>query len=224
MKYTKLILLIVVLALLSACTEDSSTGPVDDPNDLGIPIGDYIPAKLGSKWEYDYNYNGNLGTTILKVTGTRKFDSGVYVEFEEEVDNQVPNRVYRKYVDGKYYSLNPEGSTSMKGDFELLLFDETFEIGEKWEKTAPLQLQTNKKDSSIHELELFDKLDSYKVKGVKYNDIIVTKVKLYLLTEAGSKFQLSEYVYYYARNIGIIKMVASTEVESIVQELTKYTP
>lgn len=224
MRYTKFIALLIVLALFSACKEESSTGPEVDSNDLGVPIGDYIPAKMGSTWEYSFNYNGNLGTSLLKVTGTRKFDSGEYVKFEEQVEGQIPTRSYRKYVDGKYYGLTPDGSSSFIGDYQLLLFDVNSSIGDKWEKSAPLKTQNNKKDSSIHRLELLDRLDSYIVKGVTYNDIIVTQIKLYLKTEAGSVFQLSEYVYHYAKNVGIIKIEASTEVESIVQELTKYTP
>lgn len=223
MRYTKLILLFIVLALLASCNDDSSTGPNDDPNDLGIPIGEYMPAKLGSMWEYSFNYNGTIASSSTRVLGTREFDSGIYVEFEEIVNNQTPGKSYKKYTDGKYYSLIPDASSSAIGDFQFLLFDIAANKGDEWEKTVALQTPNNKKDSSIYELELFDKLDTYMVKGVNYNDIIVIKLDLHYKTEAGSIFQLSEHLYYYAKNVGLIKLVVQTEVETIIQELKTYT-
>lgn len=223
MKHTKLISLLIVLALFSSCKEDSTTGPDTDPNDLGVPIGDYLPTKKGSKWEYRYNYNGNFGTEILTIIGTKKFDSGIYVEFETRIDEEVPTKSYRRFENGKYYSLTPEGTASFIGDYELLLLDQTASKGDKWEKYGAIK-GSMKRDSTLYKFELFDKLDSYKVNGVTYSDILVMNIDIYIKTEAGSQIKLYENVYYYARNVGIIKVLLSTEVESVVQELIKYTP
>ncbi|PKL78392.1 MAG: hypothetical protein CVV25_11785 [Ignavibacteriae bacterium HGW-Ignavibacteriae-4] len=223
MKYTKLISLLIVIALFSSCKEDSSTGPISDPNDLGVPIGDYMPTKKGSKWVYRFNYNGNIGDDVLTVVGTRKFDSGTFVEFEEVVNDQAPTKSYRRFENGKYYGLTPDGTSSYIGDFELLLLDQTANKGDKWEKISAIK-DSKKRDSSLYKLELFDKLDTYKVNGVTYSDVLVMNTDIYIQTEAGSQIKLYENVYYYARNVGIIKIMLSTEVESVVHELVKYTP
>lgn len=222
MKYTKLILLFVVLALFSACKEDSVSPEPIDKDDLGIPIGEYMPAKLGSTWEYSFSYNGTIASSSSRVIGTRKFDSGIYVEYEEIVNNQPPTKTYKNFSDGKYYSLIPDASSSIIGDFQLLVFDPASKKGDKWEKTGALETPNKNKDSSIYKVELLDKLATFMVNNVNYKDVIVTKLKLYYLTEAGSQFQISEYQYYYAKNVGLIKLVAKTEVETIIQELIEY--
>lgn len=225
MKYTKLILLLALLAILSACNDDKKTTGPSDPNDLGLPLGDYDPAKLGSKWEYSYKYNGDEKSYTRTVTGTRKFDAGEFVEFEEDLEDVVPSKSYRRYDGGKYYSLFPAGSGAIIGDFEMVFLDETAQKGDKWEHLGAMKVNgSNAFDKALYRMEYFDKLSTFKVNGVSYDDIIITKLMFYYQTEAGSQFLMMQQIYYYAKNVGLIKVIMQTDTQSVVQELISYTP
>lgn len=223
MKYKNIILFSLAMLFLVACgSEDSPTKPDDteDQNTLGIPVGEYSPAKKSSKWVYSYEIDGEIKIYTKTVTGVRKFDSGDYVEFEIGAEGEIPIKSYVKFENDKYYMLSLDANNGgIIGDFETIYIDPTAEKGDTWESSAT----TISNIGIIHRSELFEKLSSYIVDGKTYHDVIAIKTRAFFVYPGNIESLGLEQVHYHAKGVGLIKLIADNGNSHLEQKLLEYT-
>ncbi len=219
MKYIKLVFATLTLILFVSCAEDSNS-PAQSKT-LGVEVGQYSPAQVGSTWRYEITQNGVTSEMIMTVLGTKEKVGKKWIEVES-VNNGQTQLGYQRYDNGKYYSFVPDGSTTIVGDFEFLLIDENAEKGDKWDIPADVKMQGSSSTiDALYEVEVYDKLDSYEVRGKTYNNIIAMYLKL-SVTYFGQQMYLIDQIYYYASGVGIIKAKAAGSGTTFSQDLIEY--
>jgi hypothetical protein len=219
MKQLKFALVALSIILFTSCKEDS--GSPTDSKSLGVEVGQYSPAQVGSYWKYELNQNGVSKDMTMTAVGTKEKVGKKWIEFESVMSGQTQIG-YQRYENGKYYSLIPDGTTTIIGDFEFLLIDENAEKGDKWEIPADVRVQgTNTTLKSLYKVEVYDKYSSYEVRGNTYNNVIAMYLNL-SATYYGQQMNLIDQIYYYASGVGVIKSVGAGSGTTISQELIEY--
>lgn len=221
MKLIKLFFLTTMLIWLASCSKEESA-PTEQKS-LNVEVGQYQPAKIGSYWKYEIVQNGVPQIIVGKVVGTKEFNGKTWVEYETEVNNNI-QKSYARYDNGKYYAFIPDGTSSIIGDFELLSIDENAAIGDKWEIPATVKITGSTETmQSKYVIEVYDKLDSYEVKGKTYKNIIAMHLLLDVSFGGQDYFYVNQ-IYYYASGVGVIQSKIISEIKTITQDLIEYNP
>lgn len=220
MKIVKILSLIAILVFFASCKDDT-TNPSDNTT-LDAETGEFFPASLNTKWTYEFVQNGTTTTMTSTITGTEEYNGKTYIVAESDYNGQI-QKGHMRVEDGKYYSLIKDGTTSIKGDFELLHVDENANEGDTWNIPTEVKVQgTSQTISTFYDVKLEEKLDSYEVRGNTYNDVMVMHLVLSVDYPNGFKFYMANQKYYYARGVGVIKSVSVGGGQTITQELIEF--
>jgi len=219
MKYLKIMPLIFFVVLFTACEDDTTT-----PSDNEDPKpGSYIPLSTGSQWEYEITQAGNNSTYTLKNIGETEKNGYIWTEQSTTAANSSQSSLVR-YEGGKYIQFIPAGTGVIVTDMNFIMLDENAEIGDTWEVPHKVQFQGfSSPIDAAYTMEIVDILDSYTVRGTKYENVISVDLNLSYFPEGDTIDRINQ-ISYFAADVGVIKVEGFGPSSLYTQELIKYTP
>lgn len=241
----KLVLTLLVSSfVLFSCSKSSDSPTAEAPVTPTAPTatGDYWPTAVNNRWTY--STNGVVQTTPSKIVSVNVINSLNYYTFNAPVGATtqttgsgltvtVTNRI-RKNGGDYYFRYDTQSFTSgtisgTQSDIEFIILKDYLNVGQTWNtNVAQTTTYTN---SSIpaqttnisYAGTIIDKIASFSINGTPYPNVIKVKI-LQTATPTGQAPQVSENFYWFAKDVGLIKVENSINGGSpIVSFLTSYT-
>lgn len=202
--------LIISSLFLTSCSND------DNKTDFGISTGNFFPLKTNNEWTYIIE-SQNL-TNLIKIVGSETFDGTSYFEFTDnsEVYPYIVKHWFAKK--GATYLLKTDDTTINQGglnftiqNYELPILKDDFQVNIIWSgSVSPKFSYSGNGQSGTLPLKV-DYTGRNFFKGeVTLNNVVypnVIKSRVNAVINANGQVSTSTEEYWFAENIGIIKLV-----------------
>ncbi|MFN3195914.1 MAG: hypothetical protein ACE364_08200 [Chlorobiota bacterium] len=219
MKYIKVLSILSIFLLFSACKENSSS-PSDNEDDP--KPGRYIPLQIGAEWEYEITQASSNSTYTLRNIGETEKNGHTWTEQITTAANGSQSSIIR-FENGKYIQFIASGTGIIVTDMNFIALDENAEIGDTWEIPHKVMFAGSSPIDAAYTMKIVEKLESYTVRGTKYEDVISVDLNLSYFPNGGTVNRINQRTYY-ASNVGVIKVEGFGPSTAYTQELINYTP
>jgi hypothetical protein len=197
MKRTAGILLSVAMALVGGASlfaADDETTP------------DYYPLKVGTKWHYELNANGNKMTVINAIAKVEDIDGKSLSRLETTIDDQVKATEHLTVTDKGVFRHRIKG-IAITPPVCLLKFP--VKDGESWNS----------------DLKIGEEQVSFKAKAGKEEEVTVPAGKYKAVTselEVTASGVNVKTRYWFAKDVGVVKQTIEVNNTNVEMELSKF--
>jgi len=215
-----------VRTVCSATSSSTWAGPVH-VDQVGAPVvaGDYWPTAINNRWTYDLN---GTSESVVKIVSLDNVAGNPYYTFDATVSGGASATQRIRKSNGNYYMRIESITTPAQNGLppsvttgnETIVLKDNVAVGATWtdtyvQSTTYQGLPAISLNFSIT-CTILEKGASVQVRGVTYTDVIKMKR---VQTITGIAPSTNTAVYYYAKNIGPVKI----ENDSYYQNLMSYT-
>ena len=195
----------------------------------GTPSNDYWPAAVNNQWIF--NMNGTAQPP-LKMVGTDVFGGATYYRFSPQSSGGVTGATSWLNKGGGIYKLktgdlniNAGGLTGTQTGYEFIVLKDNIAVGQTWTGTytqtttytgIPAITQTTNYTGSILETGATVTVD-----GETYTNVI--KANIHMETSMPGSLSITNTEYWFAKNVGPIKITMYSGSGTYDQILTDYT-
>lgn len=247
LKYLALTLVLGLTIIVSSC--DSNNEPIDpvlnqtignnngnNPNNPGVvtPSNDYWPTAINNKWVMKENNNR---TYTLKFTGTELFSGANYYKFAP-ITNAVNGlsvgaNTWLNKFNGTYtlktgdVSIDFNGITGNQTGFDMIILKENLPVGGTWagtyqQTTTYPGIPVATTQTTEYNGTVIEKNTSVVVNNVTYNDVIKVHINQ-ITSEAAIVTSEVDMIYWFAKNIGPVKIIQNSDFGDYETILIDYT-
>lgn len=220
-KTTQFISIILLFAsfLLTSCSSD------DDKTDFGVSTGNYLPLAINNVWNYNSSEQNSLNE--IKIIETTTISGYNYFEFSD--DSDIYNIQHWFGKKGATYlmktgdtTVNESGINITIKSYELPILKDDYEINKTWTgRVSPkVTYSGNGQSGSLPFKVDYTGRNFYKGE-VTLNDVVypnVIKTRLSVVINANEQVTNGIEEYWFAENIGIIKIVTYNSDGSITEK------
>jgi hypothetical protein len=225
--------------------ENPGTNPGTDPGtDPGTSEGDYFPMALNNEWVFALD---GVMQDPMKITGTVTVNNKSYYKINQFFSNAGSGEFTGSAVmllrkDGGNYSVRvsvdipvQEGMSISVSPFEYIILKDNLAVGETWTETTTQTTSYDMPESPVplpdvvmnltFNGKILEKGVTAVVNGVTYNDVIKMNLKQTSVIEGfgeGVPPTITNTEVWFAKNIGPIKAVSTSEGFSATNELQSY--
>lgn len=229
-KLTGLLMLSFLTFSLTSCESDSNDG--NNNNEVGESTGDYWPLAVGNSWNYtvemDSQSQDDSEITIIgneTINGVNAFKFNNLVMSNTATDGTMFDNldvVTYSYKEGGDYhigmdDLNAEyqGMMQLSQDgYDYIVLKDYLEVGETWNTDFTVTTNIEYTDPNYPDQEIDQTMEldgiilerdsTVEVNGETYYPVI--KVGIDMLSDSMGQQVSYNYTYYFAENVGMIKM------------------
>jgi hypothetical protein len=170
-----------------------------------VPIGDYYPLKVGTKWHYRVEANGQVGSLVNQIAKTETIDGQLLARLETSARGQV--------VASEHLASNDKGIfrhriNGLEISPPLCLIKNPIKEGESWVTDVKIGAERAKMACRVAREEVT-------VPAGKYKAVVVT-----IETEqAGQKISS---IYWFAAGVGVVQQKIDIGGNKVNLELEKF--
>ncbi len=230
--------LFLVSFAFTSCTKEEDV----PTNSVEKSTGDYWPMTVGNQW----NLTNGTDVSTVKISGTDVFGGITYYKLSNEVGGSDIGSLMgfdmQSWITKKgatYYNkigdmyLSQDGLIMEMKGFEMPVLKDNLEVGGSWSGTVSTvfkishQVETESIKMNVkYTGTILEKNVTEIVNEVTYPDVIKTKIKQEIILDdpslADGETNVTETEYWYAKNVGQIKIITSVEGESSEMSLVDY--
>jgi hypothetical protein len=209
-KISKYVLAIFILSsiIFISCSSDKS-------ENNGTSSGNFLPLAVNNIWKYSIENQSTINE--VKIIGTAQFSGNTYYELTDDSETDLVIREWFNKRGASYFSKVGDYSTTESGIFitiksyELPILKDDYEINRTWNGTiSPKVTYSGNGTSGVLPFKVdYSGLNYYKgevtLNGISYPNVIKTKVNVTI--NANGQISYASQEFWYAENIGIIKVV-----------------
>lgn len=195
----------------------------------GSPSGDYWPAAVNNQWFFDQN-----GTALpaMKMISTDNFSGATYYKFAPQSNGTANNVTTWLNKNSGVYTLKMGDATISAGGlsgtqtgYSMILFKDNIAVGQTWTGSytqtttysgIPAITQTTNYTGTIMEKGV-----TVTVEGETFTDVI--KMNMLQETSMMGSLSVTNTEYWFAKNVGPIKIVTYSGSGTYQSLLTNYT-
>jgi len=178
-----------------------------DPNIITDPVGNggnggngsYQPLTPGSWWKYKDSATGNTYTNTI-INTTKTINNTV---FRGVVSTLTQSDTGYQAAPSPNYFLTQKGISPQGAPFDFLFhyLNDTASVGYNWSYVAG----TGNGFTAYHKTTIVERGITVTIAGKTYNNVIHTKLD-WSYDIMGTIFDLSDYDFYIAKNVGVIRI------------------
>jgi hypothetical protein len=165
-------------------------------------VGNYFPLTIGTKWGYENVQNGAVDTTLLVRDSV--FAGRSYKFFKTRISDY-----FVREENGVYYlrELNNLAIPDNSGTNERTLLRTDYGVGKAW--NDDLSLVTG---GRLRYENILIKIERERyVKGIKYENVLNVRTRIFMQAGASSSETLAQTTYnFYCKNKGLIETIGDT--------------
>lgn len=200
----------------------------------GTTTADYWPTKIGNMWQFSLN---GANQNPLEIVGTDVFSNQTYYRFSQQSGSGSSSSgtvtTWINKNNGNYtiktddIVVNANGLTGTQSGFEYIILKDNVPNGNTWNGSYtqttnysgfPPIVQTTNFNATIIAKDVTET-----VNNETYNNIIKVKIEQTSTIQGSPTNVMVETEYWYARNIGPVKVVNTSNGSTSTQILVNYT-
>lgn len=216
----KVLCLAGILTTVSCSNEVDLTANGAENINAGTSTGDYWPLAINNEWNFEGT--GSYSDTQIKFTSTSSYDGKTFYMTDGSVQGSEFSGATAQSgiakVGATYFAYSPGVSIDMGGistsisPMLITMFKDDLAVGES--ATSESEITTSISGGpievpdttilNVYTCTMEEQGVTMDVNGVSYSDVI--KIKLTVGAENGGQVIEQDYYYYYAKDIGPIKI------------------
>lgn len=214
-------------------TGGGNTGGGNTGGNGGTSSGDYWPTAINNIWNYDQD-----GTAVnMKIIGTDNINGATYYKFSPqsgffEGNGATDVTTWIRKNGGNYImkmgdlNINAGGLTGTQTGYEMILFKDNIAVNATWtgsytQTTTYSVLPTSIVMTTNYTGKILEKGATVTVNGVTYTNVI--KMNLRQVVSVMGANTITESEYWFAKDIGPIRVEMDSEGNTFETALTSYT-
>lgn len=223
MKKTHILSIVTTLFLAFATASCTNDGENTSKESVGTTTGNYFPMAVENQWTYQID-DSKTGTT--QIYGTDKFNGTTYYRLTDESIKKDMGQAWITKKGATYYqktgSVNyTEDGSSMKMDgFEIVVLRDDLEVNQTWKGNYNINISMSQNNDEIMNMsmkvaytgKILERDVTETVNGIEYKNVI--KVNIEQTVSMGSESAVTSTVSWYAKDIGLIKSIQTSDEET----------